>query len=625
MTPEPAQKMPTSSAQNSEIALLWRRYLACRDERSHDQLLRAVDRLIRHEAQRMLASHAYLAEEAAQETLLGIERKIASLDVPEYPAAFIRKVLSNKISTILQRESRRRAREERNWTPEVPDENISTGTEWHEFLGTLRTAVNDDEFWTLVLHYHFDFSYDEIGELLEKEVGTIRQIALRGRRKCRQRLSQLEGRVPAWFGVPIEVDEQWRLKEPNETTTQPGLPDPPPEITARKAGEWGQDISGSADGLRRASIGSDSSAPREPKTTLRRFGQLTVHVGTATSRLGGVGRRWLYTAPSSVLPLVVLVAVPALAFFPDANASAVLLPATSSEPTGPTATVLHNSGAVTAGGGSAGADRAGRQDVVERPIDQSPTGPAQFPTETTQTDQVGEPTASTAARLTATDAPTTFSTSATAAPAAAETTTTEPELFFDQAIPPSGTALPVPTEPADTDPEQSTTAPTAEVAETTEPADTVPAAPVPTNGTDLPTTAAPTTAATTVTVAPTAPPTTARTTTTTAQATTATRQRTTTTAATTTTTTSAPTTTTIAPTTTTTTTEAQTTTTAAPTTTAPTTTTTLATTTTTEPTTTTTAATTTSTEPTTTTTDATTTAPTTLPPPPPVGPTSPAF
>lgn len=577
MTPDPAQKTPAPSAQSSEIVLLWRRYLACRDDRSHDQLLRAVDRLIRHEAKRMLVSHPYLAEEAAQEALLGVERKIGSLEAPEYPTAFIRKVLSNKISTLLQRESRRRAREERNWSPDVPDENITTSTEWHEFLGTLRTAVNDDEFWTLVLRYHFDFSYDEIGELLEKEAGTIRQIALRGRQKCRQRLSRLEGRVPAWFGMPIEAEQPWRLRDPGEqsapstanpatpepppgTTTQMEAQDPPPEIAARKAGEWGQDISDSADGLRRASIGSDSSAPREPKTTSRRFGQLTVHVGTATSRLGGVGRRWLYAAPSSVLPLVVLVAVPALAFSPDVDASAVIQSTSSSEPTGPTATDPQNSGSVPAGGGSAGADRAGRQDVVERPIDHAPTGPAQFPVEQEPNDEPAD---------------------GADRPADPATTTPGTSLFFDQAVVPSGPALPVPFAPTTDGTTQppTTGTPGAAGQPTTAPTDTVPVA---TSTTPAPTVLAPTVPVSTTAAPPTTTaPTTAQTATTTRQTTTTRRSTSTdaatapTAAATTTiaTTTAPTTTTTVATTAPTTTTTAATTTTTAPTTTIPTTTT----------------------------------------------------
>ncbi|MEM9654619.1 MAG: sigma-70 family RNA polymerase sigma factor [Actinomycetota bacterium] len=650
MTPDPAQHTPgksqdraaAPSAQASEIALLWRRYLGFRDDRSHDQLLRAVDRLVRHEARRMLAGQSYLAEETAQEALLGIERKIGSLEMPDQPVAFIRKVVSNKVATTLQRESRRRAREERNWSPDVSDPDITSSTEYHDFLGILRESVSDDEFWTLVLRYHFDFSYDEIGELLEKETGAIRQIALRGRQKCRQRLSRLEGRaMPMWVGLPIE-DEQWQLLEPDEsaarTTELPATPDGqtpdqwsflehgpddrtahqqsvleqtphehpprehtahevapqaeafdrPSEIAARQAGQWGQDISDSAGGLRRTSLGSDSSAPREPKTTRRRFGQLTVHAGTATSRLGFAGRRWLYTAPSSILPLVVLVAVPALAFSPDVDALALVRPTISSEPIGPTFSATEN-----AGGGSAGADRAGRQGEVERPINQPPTGPAQSNEQTGTGDTASIPstTAPASSPSTAGGEPPTATTQVVSAgeptdPAGPEPSP-EPTALFDLAIPPSGPGLPVP--------EVTTTVPVTST--TVQPAAT----------TTAPTTI-PTTSASTTTAPTTAPTTTTQSTTTTAAPTTTTTQPTTTT-------TTAATTTTTQPTTTTTTTPTTTTitTTTTTTTTAPTTTTTAPTTTTTQPTTTTsTAPSTTTTDPSTTTTEPSTT--TTEPP-----------
>ncbi|MGI9594854.1 MAG: RNA polymerase sigma factor, partial [Acidimicrobiales bacterium] len=199
------------STRATEIAHLWSRYQVRQDERSHADLLRAADEYIRSEAQAMLVSHAYLAEEAAQEALLGVERKIVSLDPPDHPAAYIRKVLSNRVATLLQREARRRSREERYWTSDVDEIDLASGSEWHDFLGSMRQAVSDDEFWTLVLHYHFDFSYNEIGELLEKDPGAIRQIAVRGRRKCRERMGRLEGRVPAWVGLP-DLDSQtgWR-------------------------------------------------------------------------------------------------------------------------------------------------------------------------------------------------------------------------------------------------------------------------------------------------------------------------------------------------------------------------------------------------------------------------------
>ncbi|MGB5755604.1 MAG: sigma-70 family RNA polymerase sigma factor, partial [Acidimicrobiales bacterium] len=219
------------STRATEIAHHWSRYQATGDERIHAELLRSVDQFIRLEARRLLARHGPLAEEACQEALLGVERKIATMDPPDHPAAYIRKVLDNRAATLLQREARRRAREEAYWSPEVDDVDVSATSEWHDFLESLRKAVNDDEFWTLVLHYHFDFSYIEIGELLEKEPGAIRQIALRGRRKCRERMGRLEGRIPAWVTF---TEPQW----------QPG---------------WREPASDSVDGPRRPSAGSDST------------------------------------------------------------------------------------------------------------------------------------------------------------------------------------------------------------------------------------------------------------------------------------------------------------------------------------------------------------------------------
>ncbi|MEM7271862.1 MAG: sigma-70 family RNA polymerase sigma factor [Actinomycetota bacterium] len=280
MTPKPAADQPPQSARASELALLWQRYVTRRDDRSHRELLLAVDRLIRSESRRMLVSHPYLAEEAAQEALLGVERKIVSLEVPDHPVAFVRKVLSNKVATLLQREARRRAREERVWSPEAElVEEPGAGSEYHAFLGTLRTAVSDDEFWTLVLRHQFDFSYDEIGELLDKEPGAIRQIALRGRRKGREKLTHMEGRFPAWLtlGDDAEIDAR-------------------PRIDAPRADGWvapdrSAPHSDPAAGLRRAAPGSadDHHRPAGPvRTVLRRFGNR--------------GRRWLVAAPAATVP-----------------------------------------------------------------------------------------------------------------------------------------------------------------------------------------------------------------------------------------------------------------------------------------------------------------------------------
>jgi len=117
-----------------------------RDDRSHRELLRAVDRFIRTESSRMLVSQAHLAEEAAQEALVGVERKIATMEAPDHPAAYIRKVLINKVSDILRREAKRRVREERYYTPDAVTIDLTPTTDWHDFLGTLRDAISQDEF-----------------------------------------------------------------------------------------------------------------------------------------------------------------------------------------------------------------------------------------------------------------------------------------------------------------------------------------------------------------------------------------------------------------------------------------------------------------------------------------------
>ena len=90
------------------------------------------------------------------------------------PAAYVRKIVNNKVADLLQRETRRRAREEQQWVSDVEPLEASASVEWHDFLGTLRTVVSAEEFWTLILRYHFDYSYGEIGELLDKEPNAIR-------------------------------------------------------------------------------------------------------------------------------------------------------------------------------------------------------------------------------------------------------------------------------------------------------------------------------------------------------------------------------------------------------------------------------------------------------------------
>ncbi len=189
------------SPRSASLAVRWDHYLATGSPRAQGDLLQEVDRYVRTEARRRLGAGHPLFEEAAQEALVGVARRIVDHERPEFPAAYVRRVVGNKVANLLERETRRRAREEQQWTPDLSPIEASASADWHDFLDTLRDIVSSDEFWTLVLRYHFDYSYGEIGRLLEKEPNAIRQIALRGRRKCQEHVSRLQGRVPAWVSL----------------------------------------------------------------------------------------------------------------------------------------------------------------------------------------------------------------------------------------------------------------------------------------------------------------------------------------------------------------------------------------------------------------------------------------
>lgn len=195
------------------LSATWDRYLASRGPRLHGDLLKAVDGHIRSETRRLLGRGHPMSEEVAQEALVGAARRIATDERPEFPVAYVRKIVHNKVVDLLRQEAKRREREQQQWSPDIDPAEASMSAEWHDFLETLRKIVSDDEFWTLVLRYHFDYSYGEIGDLLDKEPNAVRQIAHRGRHKCREHLTRLEGRVPAWVMLPD------------------GAPDAPPEVS----------------------------------------------------------------------------------------------------------------------------------------------------------------------------------------------------------------------------------------------------------------------------------------------------------------------------------------------------------------------------------------------------------
>ncbi len=209
---------------------------------------------------------------------------------------------------MLRRETARLHREQQHVTPEIGAADASMSAEWHDFLDTLRDIVSSDEFWTLILHYHFDYSYGEIADLLDKEANAVRQIAHRGRRKCREHLTRLEGRVPAWVMLPDAGPESGgRVAESSDGDPpglrEPRMPDP-------------------ADRSRRPSVGSDSAqavppSPPDLPPAQQPAPQPASARASASSwrrrprlRPDGPGR--LFGNPTTVVPLTLVIALPLL-------------------------------------------------------------------------------------------------------------------------------------------------------------------------------------------------------------------------------------------------------------------------------------------------------------------------
>ncbi len=215
---------------------------------------------------------------------------------------------------MLRRETARLRREQHHVTPEIGAADASMSAEWHDFLDTLRDIVSSDEFWTLILHYHFDYSYGEIADLLDKEANAVRQIAHRGRRKCREHLTRLEGRVPAWVMLPDAGPESGGRVAESSDGDPPGLREP------RKPDP--------ADRSRRPSAGSDSAQAVPPQSVDLPTRRSTSQPGpdlappAATSKPASTWRRRprlrphgpgrLFGNPTTVVPLALVIALPLL-------------------------------------------------------------------------------------------------------------------------------------------------------------------------------------------------------------------------------------------------------------------------------------------------------------------------
>lgn len=310
MSPHEPQTRRRSPA-GERLATRWDHYLDSRGPRAHGDLLKEIDGHVRTEASRILGPGHPMLEEVSQEALVGAAKRISSGERPDFPLAYLRKIVHNKVADMLRREAARVDREQQHWTPDVGEADASMSAEWHDFLDTLRDIVSSDEFWTLILHYHFDYSYGEIGHLLDKEANAVRQIAHRGRRKCREHLTRLEGRVPAWVLLPDAGPESGGRVAESTAGDQPGLREP------RKPDP--------ADRSRRPSAGSESvavvpSPPIAPPRPPTPSGPSSSGPGPAVSpsrwrrrprlRPDGPGRA--FGNPTTVVPLVLLVALPLL-------------------------------------------------------------------------------------------------------------------------------------------------------------------------------------------------------------------------------------------------------------------------------------------------------------------------
>jgi len=161
-----------------------------RDRQALAELIKQYERSIRYFIRR-LVSDTDLADELFQDTWLTVIRKIHTLENPERFAVWLYRIARNRVYQELRRKKQVLELDESMEAPDNPEEevlSVEDVSKLHRCLGELKPLQKE----ALMLRFIERMSYEEIAEVLDCNVGTVRSRIHYAKQVLRTKLEEQE-------------------------------------------------------------------------------------------------------------------------------------------------------------------------------------------------------------------------------------------------------------------------------------------------------------------------------------------------------------------------------------------------------------------------------------------------
>ena len=161
-----------------------------RDRQALAELIEQYERSVRYFIRR-LVSDTDLADELFQDTWLTVIRKIHTLENPERFTVWLYRIARNRVYQELRRKKQVVELDESMEAPDNPEEEVLSFedvSKLHRCLGELKSLQKE----ALMLRFIERMSYEEIAEVLDCNVGTVRSRIHYAKQVLRTKLEEQE-------------------------------------------------------------------------------------------------------------------------------------------------------------------------------------------------------------------------------------------------------------------------------------------------------------------------------------------------------------------------------------------------------------------------------------------------
>ncbi|MFH1602141.1 MAG: sigma-70 family RNA polymerase sigma factor [Candidatus Shapirobacteria bacterium] len=160
-------------------------------------VLRYQEKLIRYLT--FLVGDEYLAADAAQEAFLKAYINLQGFDVKRKFSSWIYRIAHNEAMNLVKKKKREVSLEDNSWIEEIfkSKSNVEAEFEQKEIRRLVKTSLKKLPLKyrsPLALFYLEEYSYEEIGDILRKPLGTVGTLISRGKKLLKKIVEKKRGK-----------------------------------------------------------------------------------------------------------------------------------------------------------------------------------------------------------------------------------------------------------------------------------------------------------------------------------------------------------------------------------------------------------------------------------------------